>query len=116
MASLGPSSAARLLAPRRFTGRTRRALFAASLIFAQHGDRVALRRSPAMWRKLLKKEWPRKMKALREPDAGRRLQIGQCLKGLDTLGDDRHSERKAQRLDRLEHALAAGTLVDGGDE
>ncbi len=56
------------------------------------------------------------MKALRVADAGGGLQVSQLLERLDALGDHGHSQRKADRLDRLQDALAARTLMDVRDE
>src|SRR5271155_4011641 len=54
--------------------------------------------------------------ALRVTDPGGGLQIGEFLEGFDALGDDGHAERFAQGLDRPQDALAAGALVNVGDE
>ena len=67
-------------------------------------------------RRILQEERLGEVVALRIADAGGGLQIGQLLEGLDTLGDDGHAQRMAERFDRPQDALAARPLVNGRDE
>src|SRR3954465_7250595 len=65
---------------------------------------------------LLQEDRPGKIIALRIPDLGRSLEVGELLVGFDAFGDHGHAERFAQGFDRAQDALVARALMDGGDE
>src|SRR5258708_4259670 len=67
-------------------------------------------------RQVFHQNWPGEIVTLRKSDARGGLQESGLFQSLDAFGDDRHAERLAERLDRLQDALAARALVDIGDE